>query len=202
MSTDTISQKLTDSMVDIESQSGADENLKGILIKPHDKLEYQNRVVKNLLECCIALCVIIVTVPIATSDLYFGFSDSSCSREEPDDISITVRLYLLVSGFMLLTAMTLFLIGLYSFDEITFVNVIKKIDKLTCCFISCGSIGVILFVVIWNVLGAIVFWEYIRDNGNCNKTFSTYVSVSLIIKFVGTLYAIVLTTKYKKEEIN
>jgi len=189
-------QKLSEIIIDIEAQNETNENVRGILRRPDDNLVDQAKVEICLMRCCMALFIIIVMAPMAIADLYFGFTDSTCSKEEPDELSISIKLYLLVSGFMSLAVMTLFLIG------INFIGQTDKIDNLKCCFMCCGSVGVILtaiFSLIWNILGAIVFWGYIYGNGNCNKTFSTYVFVSLIIKLIATLLGMASNKKEDKK---
>ena len=143
------------------------------------------------MKLCFALIILIIMTPIIFCDLYFGFTDLSCSREQPDELAITVKLYLIVSGFVGLSVMTAIFIGIacFDFDE----NYANDLFIMSCC--SCGAICLELFNLVWNILGAVVFWEYIYGNGNCNKNFSTYVFVSLIIKFISILFGYQLNKK-------
>ena len=45
-------------------------------------------------------------------------------------------------------------------------------------------------ILIWNILGAVIFWGSIYATNHCSKQVSTYIFVSLIIKFVLTVNAI------------
>lgn len=186
-------KNLTEVVIDLESQGEMKENnaneipvpLKGILKKTEDNIIYNEQIEKRFMKICFALIIIFIMSPIIFCDLYFGFTDSSCSREQPDELAITLKLYLLVSGFVGLSAMIGILTGISCFEP-------NEISETGICFICCGSVAFIcatLFNIVWNILGAVVFWGYIYGNGNCNKTFSTYVFVSLIIKFVSVLFS-------------
>ena len=43
-----------------------------------------------------------------------------------------------------------------------------------------------IFNLVWNLIGSIVFWGYIYENGTCKIGVSTYVFISLIIKLLGS----------------
>lgn len=201
MNTNSNSQEkeLSEAVIDIESQNETKENitnelqlpLKGILRKPDEQFLDNIEVEKKLFRLCLGLLVLVIMSPIIVCDLYFGFTDTSCSREQPDELALSIRLYLIVSGFVGLSAMITILIGITCFEP-------NNTSEAGLCFICCGSIGFIcaaLFNIVWNILGAIVFWGYIYGNGNCDKTFSTYVFVSLIIKFVAALLSYQLNKK-------
>ena len=164
--------------------------LKGIL-KKSNSVEDDTRTGLVVIKICTTLLMIVLMTPIVVCDLYFGFTDLSCSREQPDELAITVKLYLIVSGFVGLSVMTAIFIGIacFDFDE----NYANDLFIMSCC--SCGAICLELFNLVWNILGAVVFWEYIYGNGNCNKNFSTYVFVSLIIKFISILFGYQLNKK-------
>lgn len=201
MNTNSNSQEkqLSEVVIDIESQNETKQNitnelqvpLKGVLRKPDEHLADNIEVEKILFRICIGLFVLVIMSPIIICDLYFGFTDSSCSREQPDELAISLKLYLIVSGFVGLTAMITILTAITCLDP-------NKISDTGICFVCCGSLGFIcaaLFNIIWNILGAVVFWGYIYGNRNCNRTFSTYVFVSLIIKFVAALLSYQLNKK-------
>lgn len=146
----------------------------------------------SVFKFCSMISILIIYTPIIITDLYFGFTDSMCSKKEPDDLSISIKLYLLVSGFISIAVMITYL----------YLFCIGNMDDFKFCIFCCGSISIILmslFTIVWNILGAIVFWGYIYGNENCNKTFSTYVFVSLIIKLGATLFGILSNKKEDKE---
>jgi hypothetical protein len=157
--------------------------LKGILKKSHD-VEYESRTGLIVIKICTTLFMIITLTPIIVCDLYFGFSDNSCINEMPDGFNYTMKLYLLVSGFMGLSWL-LFII--YTTCSLSINN-----DNNEISIICAGCIGliVLIFNLIWNILGAVTFWGSIYKGGHCDSKTSTYIYVSLIIKFVGTLIAL------------
>ena len=197
------SEKMSSIIIDIESDIESQNEtkkevqpeikvpLRGILKNTKENIIYNDKIEQRFMKLCFALIILIIMTPIIFCDLYFGFTDLSCSREQPDELAITVKLYLIVSGFVGLSVMTAIFIGIacFDFDE----NYANDLFIMSCC--SCGAICLELFNLVWNILGAVVFWEYIYGNGNCNKNFSTYVFVSLIIKFISILFGYQLNKK-------
>lgn len=167
--------------------------LKGILKKPEEYIYEQKRIEIRLFKLCFILLFIVIMTPIIFCDLYFGFTDISCSRETPDKLDINLRLYLLVSGFIGLSILFIILITIILFEYNT--NSESSILNIYCCNFSILFILISLFNLIWNIIGGIVFWGYIYGTSKCNKTISTYLFVSLIIKFVGSLFTSQLNKK-------
>jgi hypothetical protein len=174
---------------DIETGSNSSSNnssekavLKGILKKSHD-VEDETRTGLMIIKLFTTLLMIVLMTPIIVCDIYFGFSDNSCINEMPDGLNYTMKLYLLVSGFMGLSWL-LFII--YTTSSLSINN-----DNTT-SIICAGCIGliVLIFNLIWNILGAVTFWGSIYKGGHCDSKTSTYIYVSLIIKFVGTLISL------------
>jgi hypothetical protein len=152
--------------------------LKGILKKQSSFAEEEetnslNRTVK----LCAIVLIIILFVPIICCDIYFGFTDNSCINEIATGLNFTMKIYLLVSGFIGLASVifTICLICLISDNE----------TKLPYAKIF-GLIS-LLFQIIWNLLGSATFWGTLYKEGNCDLTTSTYIYVSLIIKLVCNL---------------
>ena len=128
--------------------------LRGILKNTKENIIYNDKIEQRFMKLCFALIILIIMTPIIFCDLYFGFTDLSCSREQPDELAITVKLYLIVSGFVGLSVMTAIFIGIacFDFDE----NYANDLFIMSCC--SCGAICLELFNLVWNILGAVVFW--------------------------------------------
>jgi hypothetical protein len=59
------------------------------------------------------------------------------------------------------------------------------------CFIYSTLTITGIFNIIWDILGAIVFWGTINRENNCNKNISTYIYVSLIFKLFGDFIAVI-----------
>lgn len=182
---------LSRSIIDIESQNETKYESQSVIVVPlrgilrnTDENIVDNKIVeKTLFKICFSLLVIVILSPIIICDLYFGFTDTTCSSEKPYELAMTMKLYLIVSGFLGLSGMIIILIGTAFFDQ-------YKISELGICGLFCGTIGLlcmIIFNLIWNILGAIVFWGYLYGNGDCDKTFSIYLFVSIIIKLISTL---------------
>jgi hypothetical protein len=165
--------------------------LKGILKKSHDE-EDESRAGLFVIKLCSTLVMIVLTTPIIVCDLYFGFSDNSCINEMPDGFNYTMKLYLLVSGFMGLSWL-LFII--YTTCSLSINN-----DNNQTSIICAGCIGliVLLFNLIWNILGAVTFWGSIYKRGHCDSETSTYIYVSLIIKLIATLIGLQQNSNKKK----
>lgn len=147
-----------------------------------------------VLKTCSTIFILIIMVPIIVADLYFGFTDTSCVKDKPDGLDISMRLYLLVSGFVGLGAMLIYIASICSLSP--------KNDETNaasmCCICFAGFTSAI-FHLIWNILGAIVFWGTIYGEKICNKNVSTYIFVSLIIKFIGNLAAFMNNNSEKKK---
>lgn len=200
------SEKIPSIIIDIESQIEAKEEnlpelqipLRGILRKSDENLIYNEQIEKRFMKLCSALIALVIMTPIIFCDLYFGFTDSSCSKEQPHELAISLKLYLIGSGFVGLSFMSFILIGITCFDFYeNYTN-----DLFVMCFSSCLAFPLILFNFVWNILGAVVFWGYIYGNGNCDKSFSTYVFVSLILKIVSNLFGYGYQFNKKKNDRN
>jgi hypothetical protein len=178
-------------VLDNDIETGDSERvLKGILKKSHD-LQDEERTGLIVIKMCTTLLMIIITTPIIVCDLYFGFTDDSCINEKPDGFNYTMKLYLLVSGF---TGLSWLLFIIYTTCSLSSNN-----DNTT-SIICAGCIGlfVLIFNLIWNILGAVTFWGSIYKEKNCDSNTSRYIYVSLIIKLVVTLIAIQQNSKKKE----
>jgi hypothetical protein len=133
-------------------------------------------------------------VPIIIADLYFGFTDTSCVKDKPDGLDISMKLYLLVSGFL---GMGAILIYIASICLLSPKNDEKNVPSMCCNYFA--GFTTVMFPLIWNFLGAIVFWGTIYGEKNCNKNVSTYIFVSLIIKFIGNLASLLNNNSEKKK---
>ena len=188
---------------DLEAQNSNTNNgtceiletpLRGILKRPdHDLSLNDDRVSLILIKLCSTLLILVLMVPLIVADLYFGFIDSSCVKEEPNNLAISMNLYLVVSGFTGMGTMFYLLISIccLSNDE---NSVAINLFCLTCSSWILGA-----FHIIWNILGAIVFWGTVYGKDICDKNVSTYIYVSLIIKFVGTALSLLQQNQKKNK---
>ncbi len=130
--------------------------------------------------CCIkfiiVLLIVIFGLPLVLCDIYFGFADKTCVKENARIVSITLQDYLVVSGISS---------GLFGFGLLILVIFFDDFDyeKTGICF----RLGIILTSVFsfgWNITGGIIFWQHI-DNSLCSNTVYNYMYTSLIIKYLA-----------------
>ena len=141
-------------------------------------------------KACSIIMLLIISTPIVIADLYFGFTDTSCVNDMPVGLGISMKLYLLVSGFVSLTAMVVYIacIGLLS-------SIDENNANLFCVYFT-SLIGQI-FHIVWNILGAIVFWGTIYGEKKCDRNVSTYIFVSLILKLIAHLIGLIIDNSNK-----
>ena len=106
-----------------------------------------------------------------------------------------MKLYLLVSGLFGLAIMLMYIAAILTISSNDIVTNIKNILCLYCtCVVS------EIFNLIWNVIGAIIFWGSIYNENKCNSNVSTYIYVSLIIKFICNVLVLLCNSSQKKSE--
>lgn len=168
--------------------------LRGILKKPELNISIENDTAGLIaMKICTTILIIIIMVPIIIADLHFGYTDDSCINDEPKNLNISMKLYLLVSGFVGLGSMIGLVVNICCIStnaDLLFINLI-------CAGFILYAVG--LFHIIWNILGAIIFWGSIYKEGNCTKNVSTYIFVSLIIKIIGNLFGIIQNYSQNKK---
>lgn len=175
------SERLTSiSLMDVDAEE-LHLPLKSILKrKPFDQNQNQDDMLSALKVC--ALIVMIFSIPIVLSDLYFAFADSPCINDTPRGLYLSLKNYLTVSGIM----------GLWTMACIVALSFVKEMTRFTIWGIRLVGLVNVLFCFIWNILGGIVFWGTVYPQGNCDLNLSTYMYISLIIKIVANLYTISL----------
>ncbi len=124
--------------------------------------------------------VIVVSFPLMVADLVYGFSGDECLTIYPSTIHVNLKSYLVTSGLMQLFSMIFITYELY---------VIYNTEKLPICLMVTSIVFKLLygmFMFAWNIVAAVVFWDYIYKQGNCEKDVSTYLFASIIIKLILT----------------
>jgi hypothetical protein len=179
-------ERMTSIVIDVETDNSMTTiindsmktPLKGILKNTSDYSEQEKLLRINVIKICSILIILLIAIPLIFCDLYYGLIDVSCIYESPSYLDISLKLYLLTSGFinLLLTLIILLLLVLIkNFDEIN-----NKTYLLT----SFMLYTLCIFNLIWSIIGSIVFWEYIYYDKICKISISTYMFVSLIIKLI------------------
>lgn len=194
------SDSMKTNLLDVEAQTPQNDDtikmnipLKGIL-KSNNNIKIENEIIRNkLFKICSNLFVIVIIFPIMVCDLYFGFIDTGCSSEKHDRLFITLNLYLFVSGLITLITLITILLKCLCISKIESNN-----SKHCLGLVYSKNARIILLSlvsIIWNILGAIIFWGYLYKNGNCREKISTYVFVTLIIKLTISIFGITLNIK-------
>ncbi len=164
--------------------------LKKEIIDIHRKKTDSERIIKLIFT----LIIIIFASPIIICDFYFGLNDESCVEETPDKLAFNLQIYMVVSA-----AVSLFMVGLIILSgcNISTSNAESK-NGCILCLLECISALSNIFHTIWNILGGIVFWGFAYKNNLCDKNVSTYLFVSLIIKYIMNYVG--LNNMFKKKE--
>jgi len=164
---------------DLEAQHKSDLVLKSILKNSEYDIKSEIKISLLIKKITAVSFVLLLNIPIIVCDLYFGFNDTSCVNEKSRKFDFDVKLYLLMCGFMGLFSLLASILSIYSIDFISEKNekIILEIKYLA------GFI--VLFSVIWNNIGAIIFWLKKYPKKICNENVSMYVFISLIFKFIN-----------------
>ena len=158
--------------------------IKGILKKYGNVEQKQNT--EKLYKIITTLFVIIISLPIIICDIYYGYTDTSCVNEYPDGLDVNMKMYLFISA---LVGMAINCAYLYNISLITR----KHTYDQNICLIIFPSIVIAIgsvFLVAWNTIGALIFWEMLYNTGICNRHTSTYLFITLILKIIGHTYLI------------
>ncbi len=122
-------------------------------------------------------------------DIYYGLNDKSCVSQDVGRISINLKTFLLVRGFVLLGFVLNILLGSCLVTNSTI--------QICGCFQITTMVLVVLLLLAWNIVGAVIFWGYM-DTSECNNPVYNYTFASLIIMFVGSVFSS-SSTKYEKK---
>jgi hypothetical protein len=171
--------------------------LKGILKKTNREIESDNKVKTFILQFISILCVALLVSPFIICDLVFGYNDDSCVNIYPENMNfMNMKIYLLISGYLAIGVLSAIIINLYfvvsgnagdNIVLVSFLSILLYISQL--------------FFVIWNILGAAVFWGTLNKHNYCSKSINTYLFVSLIMKLFAN-FCNIMATKDKKNEKN
>jgi|LauGreDrversion4_2_1035121.scaffolds.fasta_scaffold238884_2 predicted secreted protein len=156
--------------------------------------DQDDEVSRKILVYSIWIVVLIICLPIIVCDLYFAYNDETCLNDYPANIDLNLKQYLIVSAFTSLIIINIYMTLMNYFTKDSYND---NMCLIIWSFVFIGLLGI--FALIWNILGAVIFWGYIYGNGNCSRKVSTYLFVSLIIKFVFTAQSYKATKKATRE---
>ena len=185
--------------IDISEDVEIDTRLpefKGIIKPVRTKREIENdaKFQMNIINAFIIFIAAIFVSPFIICDLVFGYNDDSCVDVYPENISfMNMKIYLLVSGYFALSMITIILANCFIANGnegdnivlIAFLSIIFHISRV--------------FLVIWNIIGAVIFWGTLNKQNLCSKSVNAYLFVSLIIKLFGNFCNIMMSNNKKEK---
>ncbi len=185
---------------DIEKSCDNDNNnnesqLKSILKPTLSNTDYNNnlKLQINIIKIASIIFIFIISIPFIICDLYFAYNDDSCLEIYPKYIIfMNMKAYLLVSGYYTIGLMCALICNLQ------FLSIENKNSNVICMSILSVIINVSkVFLIIWNTIGAFIFWGTLYNVEKCKTIVYNYLFVSLVIKLLAILFHII-TNKNKK----
>ena len=172
-----------------------ESQLKSILKPTLSNEDYVNNVKLqiNIIKIASIIFISIIAIPFIICDLYFAYNDTSCVDIYPKYIIfINMKAYLLVSGYYTIGFMFTLIFNLQ------FLSIENKSSHVILMTILSVIINVSkVFLVIWNTIGAFIFWGTLYNVEKCKTIVYNYFFVSLVIKLLAILFHII-TNKNKK----
>jgi hypothetical protein len=181
---------------DIEKFCDSNESqLKSILKPTLSNEDYVNNVKLqiNIIKIASIIFISIIAIPFIICDLYFAYNDESCVEIYTKYIIfMNMNAYLLVSGYYTIGLMCIIICNLQ------FLSIENKNSNIILMTILSVIINVSkVFLLIWNTIGALIFWGTLYQVEKCNTIVYNYLFISLIIKLFANLFHI-FANKNKK----
>ena len=169
--------------------------LKSILKKTSREIESDNKIKTFILQFISILFAALFVSPFIICDLVFGYNDDSCVDIYPENMSfMNMKIYLLVSGYLAIGLLACIIINLYFAADDNIGNNIILVAFLSIVLYISQS-----FFIIWNILGAVIFWGTLNKHNYCSNSINTYLFVSLIMKLFAN-FCNIMANKDKKNE--
>lgn len=169
--------------------------VKSILKRTNREIENDNKIKAFILQFISILFVALFVSPFVICDLVFGYNDDSCVDIYPENMSfINMKIYLLVSGYLAIGLLSCIIVNLYFASDDNIGN-----NIILVAFLSIVLYISQVFFIIWNILGAVIFWGTLNKHNYCSKSINTYLFVSLIMKLFAN-FCNIMATKDKKNE--
>ena len=179
ISDDSISDCSERGFSDIENRMPSSTELKSILRVSYDTNIERKEKVFRIAKFCVMLIIVTICIPIILFDLVYAYTDKSCIDIYPNKLNINMKIYLLVSGYFgladlfILICYTLFI----SYKDKDFDEYINILNLFT-------NVVTKLFLAVWNIIGAIIFWGTLYHNDDCSRSTYNYLFATIIIKLV------------------
>ena len=162
---------------DIEKYCDNDNNnnesqLKSILKPTLSNTDYNNnlKLQINIIKIASIIFIFIISIPFIICDLYFAYNDDSCVEVYPKYIIfMNMKAYLLVSGYYTIGLMCALICNLQ------FLSIENKNSNVICMSILSVIINVSkVFLIIWNTIGAFIFWGTLYNVEKCKTIVYIY----------------------------
>ena len=144
--------------------------------------------------CCFICTAFIGSLPFIVCDLYFGYEQNFCTLIPANDVGInlTLRTWLLVSGYLALSMMLLLFLLI--------IKVIANVESahlLIWYYLLYELVS--LFNFCWIIVGAVMFWGYLYPKNLCNDSVGVYMYARLVLGFIGIVFGIISNRRDKKK---
>ena len=179
ISDDSISDCSERGFSDIENRIPSSTELKSILRVSYDTNIERKEKAFRIAKFCVMLIIVTICIPIILFDLVYAYTDKSCIDIYPNKLNINMKIYLLVSGYFgladlfILICYTLFI----SYKDKHFDEYINILNLFT-------NVVTKLFLAVWNIIGAIIFWGTLYHKDDCSRSTYNYLFATIIIKLV------------------
>ena len=131
-------------------------------------------------------CLLTLIMPCVVCDLFFAITDKTCVDENVANINL--KQYLLGTGIFALLFVVINIISLF---------MISKNYELCLAFMYIVNIIGTIFTIVWNIIGAVIFWGTIYKENTCSSQVSTYLFVVLILRLLS-IYGFIQQLNNKK----
>jgi hypothetical protein len=133
----------------------------------------------SLAKCVGIMMATIIFIPFIVCNIYYIRVENTCSIIKPHSLRLSLKEYLIVStlcSFIIYMGLVIYLLNINLKKDIKY----KFMFYLTTPFQ--------IFIITWDILGAIVFWGYIVNHYSCSHGLSDYLHTIFIMRFVILLF--------------
>lgn len=150
-----------------------------IIDLPHTNQDVRiNNVKSKMIMISFSIILVMFMGTIGIMDLVYAYSGDNCLNEYRGDIHLNMKTYLIVSGLHTI---------LWCFIVIFTLFLVNNNNELSDGYILLNVLIIIfsgIFNIIWNIIGFIVFFNFVYPSGSCGRDLSAYVYLTIIIKLV------------------
>jgi len=171
----------------IESGNNSKHSVNSLSLLNNDNDDNNSEFFGKSIGVC---CLLTLIMPCVICDLFFALTDKTCVNENVENINL--KQYLLGTGLFAL---------LFAIISIICICIISKKntenDQLSIMFLYIVNIIGTIFTIVWNIIGAVIFWGSIYKENICSKEITTYLFVVLIIRLLS-IYGFIQQLNNKK----